>query len=110
VESSAAWHGIGHLLAPKDPWLAIMEQPGLRSMTMQGFRKDGGGGILHVKIEPSGLVRPGLYIQVNEEFKHSADAQTNDARWVPGCLAEHWDAMMKYADDAAHHLLSFVKV
>lgn len=109
MRTSEAWHGIGHLLAPKQPWDPILKTPGLRSMTMEGYRREGSGGTLHVKIEPSRLTQPGLYIEVNEEFTAPKDDQPDSAHWVPGCLGEHWDGMMGMAGDTAQHLLGLVK-
>jgi hypothetical protein len=109
MPSSEAWHGIGHLFAPKEQWNAIMEAPGLRSMLMQGRRKGASSGILKVKIEPSVLIEHGLYVEINEEFKAAGDSESEGARWVPSLLTEHWDAIMKYSEEAAEHLLALVK-
>lgn len=110
MPSTESWHAIGHKLAHKDLWNPIMDAPGLRSMMMQGRRKQANVGLLHIRIEPSVRIEHGLFVEVNEEFKSPADeAQTEGAQWIPGCLAEHWDAIMNYAEDAAEHLLSLVK-
>jgi hypothetical protein len=109
MPSSEAWHGIGHLLAPKEPWGPIMEAPGLRSMTMQGRRKQGGEGILRIKVEPSLKVEHGLYVGINEEFRSAIGDGSEGAQWVPDRLAEYWDATMRFAEDSAEHLLSLVK-
>ena len=109
MSSIDAWHGLGHLLAPKEPWHAIMKESGLRSMLMQGRRVEAGGGLLHVKIEPSTKFEHGLYVEVNEEFKPPADLQSEGAQWVPACLAEHWDAFMEFAEKTAEQLLGLVK-
>lgn len=103
------WHGIGHLLAPKESWNAIMEGPGLRSMIMQGRRKHANAGTLHIKVEPSTKFENAVYVEVNEEFKASGDSESEGAQWVPRRLAEHWDAMMKFCEDAAEYLLGLVK-
>jgi hypothetical protein len=108
MPSIEAWHGIGHVLAPKDPWNEIFESPGLRAMIMQGGREELPGGILNVKIEPSAQVQPGLYVEVNAEFKATQD-QPEGAYWVTACLGKQWDAMMKVAVHAAQHLLGYVK-
>jgi hypothetical protein len=68
MPSVESWHGIGNLLAPKDPWSPIMEAPGLRSLNMEGRRKQADGGILHVKVEPSVRVEHGLFVDINEEL------------------------------------------
>jgi hypothetical protein len=105
VPSNEAWHRIGHLLAPKEPWNAIMETPGLRSMLIQGRHKQPGGGVLQIKVEPSVPVQQGLRVDVNEEFKAPEDAQSDGARWIRNPLAERWDEILKFADQAAEHLL-----
>jgi hypothetical protein len=107
--SLGAWHAIGHLLAPKDPWKPVMDGPGLRSMLMEGRRKEANGGTLHIKVEPSSKVQNGLYVEVNEEFKAPPDRDADGAQWVPDRLAEHWDAIMKFSETAAEHLLGLVK-
>ena len=109
MPSVDSWHGIGHLLAPKDSWNPIMEGPGLRSMLMQGRRKQAGGGLLHIRVEPSVKVEHGLYVEVNEEFKAPGNDESEGARWVPDRLAEHFDAILNFSEVAADHLLSLVK-
>ncbi len=108
MPSLEAWHGIGHRIAPKEQWNAIMDTPGLRSMLMQGRRKQVNGGILRVKVEPSVRVQPGLFVQINEEFS-AGDGESDGAQWVPGRLAEHWDAIMAFSEFAAEHLLDLAK-
>jgi hypothetical protein len=110
IASVEAWHEIGHLLAPKDRWRAIMKEPGLRSMLMQGRREDAAArGLLHIKVEPSVEVKPGLFVEVNEEFKAPNEGESLGAQWVPDCLAQQWDATMQFAETAAEQLLSLVK-
>ena len=86
-----------------------MDGPGLRSMIMEGRRKQAEGGLLHIKVEPSSRVEHGLYVEVNEEFTAPEARESEGARWVPDRLAEHWDAMMNFSAIAAEHLLSLVK-
>jgi hypothetical protein len=109
MASAESWHGVGHQLAPKDFWNTIMDEPGLLTMTIQGRRKQESNGILRVKIEPSVQISQGVYIEVNEEFKAPGDGQPEGAQWVPDCLTQNWDAMMKFAEGAAQNLLSFVE-
>ncbi len=109
MPSVDSWHGFGHLLAPRDLLNPIMEEPGLRSVIMQGRRKQAGGGALQIKAERSAMVEHGLYVEVNEEFKAPGDGESGGARWVPDRLAEHWDAILNFAEVAADHLLNLVK-
>lgn len=106
MPSHDAWHAIGHRLAPKDRWNEIIDSPGLRSMVMQGRRKGVSGGLLHVKVEPSSKVEQGVYIEINEEFKPTADLEAEGAQWVASRLSEHWDAIMKSSEETAEYLVS----
>ena len=107
MPSSAAWHGLGHLLAPKNHWDAIMAESGLRSMLMEGRRKQVGGGTLQIKLEPSTTIGHGLVMEVNEQF-NEPDGQSESARWVPNQLTVHWDDFLKFTEEAAEHLLGLV--
>jgi hypothetical protein len=109
MPSVASWHAIGNLLAPKDTWNPIMAEPGLRSMLIQGRRKEADGGILLVKVEPSVRVEHGLFVEVNEEFK-APNHESEGARWVPDRLVQHWDAILRFSEVAAEHLLGLVRV
>jgi hypothetical protein len=109
MPSKEAWHGIGDLLAPKEPWTAVMEGPGLRSVLMEGHRRHSDGGLLHIKVEPSVRVEHGLFVEINEEFKPSVDAESEGAQWVPDRLAEHWDTILPFAESVAEHFLRLVR-
>ena len=109
MASPEAWHGLGHRLAPKDPWDAIMEEPGLRSMVMQGRRKEANGGTSYIRVEPSTKFQQGLFVEVNEEFKPHGDGTPDGAQWVADRLSEHWDSIMNFAKEAAGHLLDLGK-
>jgi hypothetical protein len=108
MPSMDSWHAVGHLLAPKKPWEEIMETPGLRSLLMQGRRKGGSSGTVHIKVEPSLKVVHGLYVEVNEEFKAPNGVESHGAQWVPDRLTEDWDHILEYANVAAEHLRGLV--
>jgi hypothetical protein len=89
-------------------------------MLMEGRREESSRSLLHIKVEPSIIVSPGLFVDFNEEFKAPADgvpegdttasaAVVEGAQWVPDCLVAHWDASMRYAENAAEQLASLVK-
>jgi len=107
--SIESWHRIGHRLAPKEPWNSLMESPGLRSMLIQGSQKEFADGVLHIKVEPSLKIGQGLFVEVNEEFQSAAKAETEGAYWVPDLLTARWDAILKFAEVAANHLLELGK-
>jgi hypothetical protein len=110
ADSVDAWHAIGHKLAPKDLWAAIVDSPGLRSMTMEGRRKGvDAEGRLNIKVEPSARINHGVFVEINEQYS-ARGADSDHARWVPERLAKYWDAVMSFSEAAAEHLLSMMKV
>jgi len=109
MRSKDAWHALGHELAPKAIWNTIVEEPGLRSMVMQGHRKGSNGGTVHIRVEPSPKVQPGVFVEVNEEFRATSEGTDEGAQWTMGCLAEQWDAVMTYSEEVAGHLMSLAR-
>jgi hypothetical protein len=87
MPSTDRWNQFGHELAPKPLWEKFLKNPGLRSLTMQGERPDGRPGHLHVKVEPSPRIKPGILVDINDhaEFKDAVDASDGlgrlDANW-----------------------------
>ena len=68
--SVEAWDRIGHVLAPKDKWKALLKEPGTRSLTIEGQRPDDYHGYILVKVEPSSVLGPqGVYISVNDHYE-----------------------------------------
>ncbi|WP_156495979.1 hypothetical protein [Microbacterium sp. T32] len=67
-DSEDALHRVGDAIAPKDVWTDVLDFPGLRSVLMWGARMDSWSGQTNVRVEPSMLVKPGIYVSVNEHF------------------------------------------
>jgi hypothetical protein len=63
------WHEIGHLLTPKDVWNKILKKPGMLHIRIEGVREDSHKGKIHVAVEPSVKVQPGIYVLVNDQFE-----------------------------------------
>lgn len=105
MPSIEEWHRVGDTIAPKQPWKKIMEGAGLRSVLIEGRRRNGSEGLLHIKVEPSAKVQPGVYVEINEEFRSvAADGQTEGAEWVRDLLAGNWDDFMAFAQEGAEHV------
>ena len=126
VESQEQWHGYGHFLAPKDPWAGLVDNPGMRAVTIWGTRADAPGARIQFLVEPSNRVRPwGIYFAFNED---------RDLRREPGAeptpksegqperspielagaerrrglldeLGKGWESAQKYARSVAESLL-----
>lgn len=116
IESEERWHRLGHLLAPKEIWRPLMDQPGLRSLIIQSSPSEHGEIQImhHVRVEPSGQVKPGVYIQVNVEATLPAGAQANivaqqhAAHELMRYLSESWSDKLSEAQKIADNLLSQV--
>lgn len=90
VASEEEWHNIGHALAPKTPWEGLVDDPGMKRVTIRGRRPGVSGATLHVGVEPSTVVHPGVYFDFNEH--HQPVPGATAASFVKDGLLEHWDA------------------
>ena len=68
VEGFEAWHRVGDALTPKEIWKGILDLPGMKSVTVWGVRPDNYAGRIHITVEPSSLVRFGIFVAHNDHF------------------------------------------
>lgn len=68
MESEEAWHSIGDRLAPKEPWVDLLQEPGLKGLSIQGTRTGKYKGAIVVRVEPSGRIKPGVFITINDHY------------------------------------------
>jgi hypothetical protein len=106
LQTVERWHSLGHLLAPKEPWSAILEKPGTRSLTVQGKRAGAASERVSITVEPSLRVSHGAFINVNEHFQRAPGPDA--ARELLALLASEWSGALAYASSAANHLLGQV--
>lgn len=102
MPSEEFWDDFGHFLAPKAAWQDILVQPGLRSLTIQGLRKEIPDATMYVKVEPSVKVHFGVYIETNE---HRETSGTDAAKKLMNTLKDSWQGSQAYAKRLAEHLL-----
>jgi hypothetical protein len=69
IDSMEICHTIGDRLAPKEHWKSLLDEPGLSALTMQGKRRDDRAGYVQVQVQPSTLVKPGIYVTVNDHYQ-----------------------------------------
>jgi hypothetical protein len=116
MKSEEQWHQLGHILAPKETWRPLLDQPGLRSLMIQSSpsKHDEIQVVRTVRVEPSTQVAPGIYIQLNIEASLPGGAlagivrQQHAARELIKYLGESWSDMLSEAQKIADHLLSQV--
>ena len=106
MPSEGAWHRFGHFFVPKESWLAILEDPGTTSVTVQGKRRSSEESMVRIAIEPSIKIHPGVFINVNEQFNspYSPDAAAMGTERVLKFAREQWDGFLGYADNVSDHL------
>ncbi len=72
MKSEAEWHAFGNLLAPKGPWAAILTEPGLRNLVIEGNRSNCEAKYIQIRIDPTLETGPfGISIRINEHHELS---------------------------------------
>lgn len=101
MESEEAWHSIGDRLAPKQPWNSLLEQPGLKGLSMQGARPGKYKGAIIVRVEPSTKIKPGVFITINDHYDLDSESG-HGADLMLEALNESWkvslDRSLKIAE------------
>ena len=67
MQSEGDWNTVGHMLAPKQLWSGLLQQPGTRSVVVEEKRSDSEGKLV-VTVQPSEKVSPGVYVGVNKHY------------------------------------------
>jgi hypothetical protein len=107
LQSESAWHGVGHQLAPKEHWLAVLSGPRMKSLTMQGKRPDDFKGYILVKVEPSVRVDFGVYVSINDHYElPSASESPASAEEAIKILSEQWMDSMQRGLQIAERIVS----
>lgn len=90
MPSEEDWHTVGHRLAPKEPWAGILEKPGMLTVVMEGHRTDGFKGIIHVRVEPSLRVHPGVFISVNDHYEVKDSTNSHGSDEITDIFENSW--------------------
>ena len=105
--SADAWHQFGHHFAPKQSWEALLKQPGLFFMTMQGTRADSSADRIQVSIQSAANYE--IIISINEHF----DVKQPVEEKVPAspsslvrALEHGWGGFIDYSRVVGEHLLN----
>ena len=111
--SEDEWHQFGHFLVPKEPWSALLENTGTRTLVVEGKAAGAESDRIRIKAEPSIKIHHGVYLQVNQHYELAAKNGHDEERIVPdrmnktlAIIKTEWDNVMKYADQVAMHLFA----
>lgn len=97
MQDETSWHAVGHTLVPPSNW-PFLSRPGLRTLTVEGMRPDEHGGYVRIKVEPSNLVQPGVYIQVNDHFHWDVATGESALEEALAVLKNEWMESIDRAD------------
>jgi hypothetical protein len=104
VKSIDAWHKIGHRLAPKEPWKGILNKPGMLRVEMEDERLSGPKGFTRVRVEPSRLIDPGIFVNVNDHFESAEVEPTSGSEAIIDILEENWLSSIKKSKSIAEKI------
>lgn len=117
LPSMQAWHKFGDLLAPKDPWSALLDivpkqgrVGGLRSMIMElSTRPDELNGYVRVQIDALSTGQPDISVQVNDHIVLHTDGKEADGARVSAVIDQCWHSSMARADKIVSDLMKKVQ-
>lgn len=100
ASSQAAWHGVGDRLTPKEIWRGFLDEPGMRSLTVEGKRATSPAKHVQIQVAPSKAVDPGVMISFNEHF------EVDGAGECTSILADHWQPAQEFFRTLEPHVLN----
>lgn len=109
VASEEKWHSIGHEIVPQKNWNDVLQNPGMRSATVEGERPDGYKGCVRVTVEPSAKMSPGVFASVNDHFEldveKDEDVEGSDA--ILEILKDAWEPSLARSKQILTHIREF---
>lgn len=102
LASEETWHALGHRLVPKGDWNPLLKNPGMEALVVKGIRPDAFEGYIRVTVQPSGRIKYGVFIEVNDHYVLTRDEKEVDgsdkARLI---LSERWSESMQRGSEIA---------
>ncbi len=116
VDTEDAWHAIGDQFLPKDFWQPLFEgeewtrrtdgrSVGLRSMTVEAWRK-GVPGYVRTEVAPSARLSPyGVYTGINAHFQLTLGEERGNGYQAARIVEEHWETTRRLERDLIERIL-----
>lgn len=120
LRNAAERDRIGRILAPVEPWGALVhqleldgEQSGMTSLTMSQVNPQGRpvGGQINVTVEPSNRIgqgRFGLYVGVNDHYAMDKKAPKASERLI-ALFEDNFEASLKRSETIMDHIMSLAE-
>jgi hypothetical protein len=102
---AASVNAFGDLLMPKEPWVDLLKNPGLRSLVVSATRQDDLQGLTVVRVEPSLKHANGAYVDVNHDILAVGVGQAEVMAFCLALLQEQWDRLQADALKLAQNLV-----
>jgi len=110
MQDETSFHALGHLLAPKEPWRGIANDPGMKALIMQASRSDDARGRVHLHIEPSSKYRPHVvFFDVNSEYDAVPDSDEEPTAYFMRRISRDWERIVAEAAAMIEHLVDRVR-
>jgi len=106
--SEDAWHNVGNKLAPKETWNKHLVKPGMRSLTIEGKRKDESEGIVQIRIEPSGRTKPGIFIALNDHYGLQEEKEEQYCTRLIEILKSNWEELFRFSENVSKSILALM--
>lgn len=109
MPSLGSWDNVGANLVPRDFWSEFLEEPGMRSLTVEARRDDELPGYIRVKVEPSNKFEPGVFIQVNHHLGHIEPTADAPNEKVVGALESAWESCQQRASEIVERVINVAR-
>lgn len=105
--SEEEWHAFGHFFAPKAAWQEILQEPGLKALSIEGRRAGAPDAVISFRIQPSKRVSHGIFIHMNEHYQIDENLNGPDAMALfLEKLRTAWEGIEEYWQSAGTVLLN----
>lgn len=106
MDSEDMWHRFGHHYVPKQSWTSLLQNPGTRTVVVEGRREGCEADRIQIRIQPSIKVHPGVYMQVNQHYVLKKDdrSQQDIMSSFLTTVQSAWDGFIKYSNSVVDHL------
>ena len=105
LASVESCHAVGHRLVPKKDWEGLLDEPGMRNVTMEGKRGDTWAGYIQVQVQPSMQFQPGIFIAVNDHYQLAiGEEPVRDMTGAKNILQSQWTVSIQKSREISRRL------
>ena len=104
MDSEEAWHALGDYYVPKRTWEKLLENPGMRSLTVEGKRKVCQANYVQIRLEPVKGTKHSVFLGVNEHYQ-LASADQHGIQPFLEHLLKSWDPFLDFVSEITDLIL-----